>query len=379
MHDRQRSTAVPLLVVWVLLIVYASLFPFEGWNVPTGLSMGSALALPWPPWRDRFDECANLIGYLPFGALACAAVIRAGREHRHGVLFAVLLAAAVSYAVEVAQSFLPVRVPSLKDTAFNVAGAALGAAMVAVLHHSGSLARWQRVRARWFDRQSALALTLLMLWPVGLLFPAPVPLAMGHGWSVVVEGVLAAVDGTPWAGTVQDWLHSLHLEPLPVGPLPPTNSHMDTLHELVMVSLGFLSPCLLAYACTARRSRRLILACGAMVLAVAVTTLAVAMSFGPDHAFAWLTPRVAWGLCLGAALAVGAVFLPPRWAAWVGVLAVVGLLGAVAFAPSDPYYAAYLSSWEQGRFMRFHGVAQWVGWLWPYGAGLWLLSRGWRR
>jgi hypothetical protein len=26
-----------------------------------------------------------------------------------------------------------------------------------------------------------------------------------------------------------------------------------------------------------------------------------------------------------------------------------------------------LQTWEQGRFIRFHGVAQWLGWLWPYG------------
>jgi hypothetical protein len=25
-----------------------------------------------------------------------------------------------------------------------------------------------------------------------------------------------------------------------------------------------------------------------------------------------------------------------------------------------------LQTWEQGRFIRFHGVAQWLGWLWPF-------------
>jgi VanZ family protein len=375
----RRTTALPLLGVWVLLIVYASLFPFEGWNVPSGLSVLSAMSLPWPPWRDRFDEVANLVGYMPFGALACIAAIRGGRDHRQGVLIAVVLAAGVSYAVEVAQSFLPVRVPSLKDTAFNVTGAGIGAAMAAVLHHGGFTQRWQRVREFWFERNSAVAITLLMLWPVGLLFPAPVPLALGHSWSVVADAVLAAVDGTPWAPAVQDWLNGLPRDPSPAGSSPPGDSPLHTLHELAMVGLGFLAPCLLAYACTARPKHRLILATGAMLLAMSVTTLAVAMSFGPDHALAWLTPRVALGLCVGVALAASAVALPPRWAAWWGVLVVVGLLAAVAFAPSDPYYAAYLSSWEQGRFMRFHGVAQWVGWLWPYGAVWWLLLRGWRR
>jgi hypothetical protein len=25
--------------------------------------------------------------------------------------------------------------------------------------------------------------------------------------------------------------------------------------------------------------------------------------------------------------------------------------------------------------VRFHGIAQWVGWLWPYAAMAWLLAR----
>jgi hypothetical protein len=47
----------------------------------------------------------------------------------------------------------------------------------------------------------------------------------------------------------------------------------------------------------------------------------------------------------------------------------------VAQAPSDPYFAQSLKAWERGRFVRFHGLAQWVGWLWPYLAMLWLLTR----
>ena len=53
----------------------------------------------------------------------------------------------------------------------------------------------------------------------------------------------------------------------------------------------------------------------------------------------------------------------------------VGLVILVHAAPADPYYALSLQGWEQGRFVRFHGVAQWVGWLWPYAALAWLLAR----
>ena len=28
--------------------------------------------------------------------------------------------------------------------------------------------------------------------------------------------------------------------------------------------------------------------------------------------------------------------------------------------------ALTLQNWEQGRFIRFHGLIQWLGWLWPF-------------
>ncbi len=37
-------------------------------------------------------------------------------------------------------------------------------------------------------------------------------------------------------------------------------------------------------------------------------------------------------------------------------------------APISPYFAQSLEVWEQGRFIRFHGLSQWLGWLWPFAA-----------
>jgi hypothetical protein len=34
-----------------------------------------------------------------------------------------------------------------------------------------------------------------------------------------------------------------------------------------------------------------------------------------------------------------------------------------------------LQAWEQGRFIRFNGLAQWLGWIWPYAAALVVLTQ----
>jgi len=48
-------------------------------------------------------------------------------------------------------------------------------------------------------------------------------------------------------------------------------------------------------------------------------------------------------------------------------------------APESAYFAQTLATWEQGRFIRFHGVVQWLGWLWPFATlgyvVLWLSRR----
>ena len=81
---------------------------------------------------------------------------------------------------------------------------------------------------------------------------------------------------------------------------------------------------------------------------------------------------------LGFLLALAA--LRSRRVGWA-VSAAVTLLGlAVQLtllnqAPADPYFAQTLQTWEQGQFIRFHGVVQWLGWLWPYAALLYVLMR----
>ena len=65
----------------------------------------------------------------------------------------------------------------------------------------------------------------------------------------------------------------------------------------------------------------------------------------------------------------------PRLAAALGLMSLTGLVAMVSLVPPDPYFALNLQGWEQGRFIRFHGVAQWVGWLWPYAAMAWLLGQ----
>lgn len=368
---RHRSTALPLALAYTALIVYASLYPFSGWRWPPAADGWQLLQLPWPPWRDRFDEAANLLGYVPLGALLYGAVLRSGGSAVAAMVTALLGSAGVSFMVEGVQNFLPSRVPSLKDCSFNVAGAVLGTVLAALLQALGWVDRWQALRQRWFAPRSAGALVLLLLWPIGLLFPAPVPLGLGQVWGEARMWVEAAFAGTPWAAGVAAWFGN-PAESRALSALPRSS-------ELLAIALGLVSPCLMAFAITRPGWHRVALLLGALLLALSLSTLSTALNFGPEHALAWWSPLTWRALVLGAVLALLAVGASPRLAAALGLAALTALVVLVAQAPADPYYAASLQGWEQGRFIRFHGLAKWVGWLWPFAAMAWLLTRLARR
>jgi VanZ family protein len=361
-----RSTAWPLTFALAALVVYASLYPFVGWRWPPGVD--DWWWLPWPKGRLRFDELSNFLGYVPLGSLLVIAVLRSGGGRL--VALAVALAGPVllSYGVEVMQQFLPQRVPSLKDVLFNLGGAAAGAAIALTIDGAGLLAQWQGVRERWFERDSAAPFMLLLLWPVALLFPAPAPLGLGHVWGEVQSWITAALAGTPWADELALWF------PLEASATRP----LSRLKEALIVALGLLAPCLVAYATTRAGWHRLALVAGATAFGVGMMAMSSSLNFGVEHAWAWWSPRTGPALTVGAFIACALGGISSRWAAGLGVLVLALLVALVSQAPEDPYFAASLAGWERGRLVRFHGIAQWVGWLWPYAAMAWLLRR-WAR
>ena len=364
-HSRHRSSAVPLALVFGALIGYASLYPFSGWLWPAGAGLSELLRLPMPPWRNAFDMWANFVGYMPLGALVYAAVVRSGGRPSAAWWLAVAAGGGLSFAMEVTQQFLPGRYPSLLDLMLNAVGALVGASLGAAAQALSLIDHWQAARDRWLIRRSAGALTLMLLWPVGLLFPTPLPLGLGVGWEPVQDQLIGLLVDVPWA---QDWLEAISDMPVPLD-RPPL------VIEGLGVMAGLLGPILLAYSVTRPGWRRLVLAVLLALAGLASTTLSVALNFGPNHALAWLTPEVLPAFAIALVLALPLALVGQRLAAALGMGALSAMLMLVAQAPSDPYFAQSLQSWQQGQFIRFHGLAQWVGWIWPYAAVVWLGSR----
>jgi hypothetical protein len=208
---------------------------------------------------------------------------------------------------------------------------------------------------------------MLILWPIGLLFPTAVPFGLGHVLGRVQPLLADWLEGTPAEGWTAGWASAATKQAQAVALTPAS--------ELSIIVLGLLAPCLIAFTIAMPGWRRAALVVGAAALGCATTTLSTALNFGPQHALAWITPSALQGVLVAMGAAALLSLVPSRVAAGFGLMALTALVMLVAQAPADPYFAQSLNGWEQGRFIRFHGAAQWVGWIWPYAGLTYLLVR----
>lgn len=353
----RRSGVSWLGMGYALLIAYASLHPFGPWEWPDGLSGWAIGRLDWPRYWSRFDVWANAAGYLPLGLLCFAAAWRSGLRTRGSLILSAAMPALLAYALELAQRFVALRVPSLADWVLNSSGALAGALLGLAAARRGWLERWGQWRERWFVPHSGGALALLALWPLGLLFPTPAPLAQGQFLPRLLAAVRQALADAGWLS-----------EPaLALGPA-------SSLERVAATVLGLLAPSLLLLAVARPGWQRVPQLLGVALVGLGMTALSISLGFGPDKAWAWLTPLTAQALGLGLALALLAALLPARACAVAALPLLTGLILLVARMAADPFVALDQQRWALAPRVELFGLLQWLGWLWPLLALLWLMA-----
>ena len=323
-----------------MLVAYATLYPFSGWRDPGGPAL-AFLAAPWPRYVTAFDLAANFFGYLPYGLLCMLAV--QGRLSRGAAsALAIVTGALLSLLLESAQRFLPARIASNVDVFANVAGAAAGAVVAALL------ARWllgggplHRLREQALTPGAAadLGLALLGLWLFAQLNPATLLFGSGD-----LRDLLASVEG------------ERHKAELFV-------SIEATITAMNLAAVAVLSS---ARARPQAPLRRLV----ALLVGVAlvVKTLAFAIFMRAEDVFAWLTPGAQLGLAAGAVLAMAALWLPHAARLVFAAVLLMAATVLVNLAPPNPYFVATLKVWEQGHFLNFNGLTRLVSAAWPFAA-----------
>jgi VanZ family protein len=326
-----------VLLVYVFLVAYASLFPLEGWRT-VGLSPFAYLSAPWPRYVTSFDVVVNVAGYIPYGFLAIAA-LRPSARGAIAFVIAAASAAVLSLALEAGQTYLPARFASNLDVLCNVLGAALGAALglrLAPFIAEGPLQR-RRTQAFVSGAEVDFGLMLIGLWLFIQL--NPVALLFGTG---DLRDFLAPIEGR--------------------ARRPEFFVSIETFTTAAnLTAVGSLLSVLVAPGWPARAMFG-----GLVVAALAVKSAAFAILMRAENVFAWLTPGAQLGLAIGIAAVLAAATAPRTLRLALAAVLLMAATVLVNLTPPNPYLADSLKVWQQGHFLNFNGLTRVASALWPF-------------
>lgn len=274
---------------FVLLVIYASLYPFAGWT-DTGVSPFAFLTAPLPRYNTGFDLMTNVWGYMPLGMLTVLALHPRITGWR-AVLLALLAGLLLSGAMEAIQTYLPTRISSNVDLATNTIGALLGGIVMAPfagrLIDRGGL---RGVRKHWFEPHATFAILLLLLWPFAQTFPQEFLFSMGG----VVRSML--LDPSPdafltsvirnWFPDLFDWHDQLQAHPEAL--------QRQELLEALITACSWVGTALLATVTMRRGAPMLPLLAALLTSTLLLKAGATLLQFPLAGAWDWLSSGALW-------------------------------------------------------------------------------------
>jgi len=333
-----------LVAGYALLIVYASLSPFSGWQ-EQGLEFSAVLTAPLRHYT-WFDVTANLLAYIPFGLLLGLA-LRAHLGTGGSILLATFGGVAMSATMEYAQMYLPMRISSNLDLLSNSLGALVGALLAASIAPRAWFAYLKQWRMWLFHRGGNVdfGLALLALWMFAQINPS-LPMLGNVFISTAAPALFAASPPVSF-----NWLESaaVTLNLLMVGLLLLTllrgNRHVKSMLLLL---------CLLALA--KFFSAAVLLKSWALLL--------------------WLNSEAIVGIFIGLLLLVAASRVPRARLPWVGVTVTLSylVLAHGVLESGTPSAAMRLYQWHYGHLLNYNGLSQTIALAFP----LLLLAYIWR-
>ncbi|PUA18046.1 VanZ family protein [Glaciimonas sp. PCH181] len=346
------------LVIYLLLIVYASWYPFAGWR-DVGLAPWAYLSAPFPHYWTVFDVWTNVVGYMPLGLLLALVLPR-----KIPVVATVLLIAIAgilfSGTMEAVQTYLPTRVSSNLDLLTNSCGGLLGGIIgVIIRHRFGPDSKLLQLRERWFNREASHGMVMIALWPVAQL--APLSHLFGFGQVTLM---------------LSNWLTDWFEQPIDLAAWMTNDAQLSAeqywMTETAITACGLIGAGLMLQIVLRKDAPKIALTTLLIVLTLLVKAFASALLFTPDNTLVWLTPGALTGLLTGVTILISLGFAPRMLQRWVAGIAVTISLLIVNIVPDNPYFVETLQTWSLGKFLNFNGAAQFLAVLWPFFT-LWFL------
>lgn len=335
-------------LAYSLVIVYASLQPFTDWRALSE-PFGNFLFASWPRWITANDIIFNFAAYVPLGFLLTL-LLSARWSAQAAVLLAIMACTALSFALEAAQQYLPMRFASNVDLLINSCGGAVGALIAPLFSPGQRLGHaFARLRGRWFvgGPRGDAVLVLAGLWLVAQLY-AP-PIAFGNGDLREGLGLTALFAYAPGAYLLAEagvvMFNATGFGLLLASAARDTDSGYWRALTLIIAGAGTLK---------------------------AAAALLILRAPNPWN---WLTPGFGIGLAAALVLLLVLTRLPHRGRAAGALFALLAAVALVNSIPENPYRPAlsYLLSGQISHFLSFASMTHALSDIWPLLAMLFLL------
>ena len=344
MTHHERRLPRYLACAYVLLTIYACLYPFSGWRDP-GADLLSFLRAPWPRYSAWTDLWLNMLGYLPLG-FTLAASLRRMAPAVWVITITTVFCLLFSGTLETLQSFLPARVASNVDLATNTLGGLFGALAGlywgSIFDDGGLLYRWRRHRILP-GHIGEMGLLIVALWWLSQLEPTSTLFATG--------------------------------DMRPLFELPAAIAYSAkrfVLIETMIVAMNVLAVGLLLQRCMREPSGFLVLV--VLLVGLAVRSLADYVFIVPADPWQWATPGALRGLLAGTVALIVAWRLPGWLQHSLACMALLICTALVNIAPENPFELTSMRLVHESHFLNFQGLTRLSDFVWPFLAILYLTA-----
>jgi len=179
--ERISHLVLYLSAAYALLLIYGTLFPFNGW-LTRDTGVWELLMQRGIQKTSKADILTNLLVYMPFGLLLMRS-LKNRSSSLQGLVLVTVVSFLLSLALEYLQTRLPGRVPSILDLGLNTFGGFLGALIALSLSPDTMVGnRLYRLRANYIHPGASANLGLLALgfWVLSQLSPLVPSIDVGN-------------------------------------------------------------------------------------------------------------------------------------------------------------------------------------------------------
>jgi len=344
-----------LATLYGIAIVYASLEPFHPWLAPqTPFFLFDFRGAHW----IRYDALLNILAYVPFGFFV--ALLRRGVSPARRIAHSVIIGAAMSFAMESLQMYIPPRIASPFDLATNIVGALVGGALAtAVAYKQSTRDSIYGARTRLFlpGQLGDVGLALMLLWLVAQTNPGIPLFAVTFDSDVrppAPAGMTALRDESSAAA----------------------HDNADAVVQAAGTGFQVLGVGLFAALLLRRRRHAGVIVVALIAGALLLKGIAALVLLKPAMWQSWVKPGVLVGAVIGAVLLAGAIALPRPAQVALCAIALLSALGAPVLAPESLSARAPLAifDWHYGQLLNYNGLTRAALLVWPLLTAAWLFA-----